>query len=119
MLPPARTRPIATTTTDLLLVGGASILTFYNFTETTGGAGAEIELYDGEAATGARIVSVTLTGGESTRDLIPKPGLGCYVGLFLHVVSGSIKGAVWTVTGELVGPYVAVQGLVPFWAGQE
>lgn len=119
MLPPARTVPIATTTTDEKLVGGASILTFYNFTETTGSASAEVELYDGDDATGALIVNVTLNQGESTRDPLPKPGLGCRQGLFLNVVSGSIKGSVWIVPGEIIGPYVAVQGLAPFWRGGE
>lgn len=117
-LPPARTLPIATTTASGLLVGGASILTFYGFTETTGAAGAEVELIDGDGTSGAVIVNVTLQQGESTRDLIPAPCLNVRTGLYLHVVSGSIKGSVWIVPAELAEPFELTQGEHPVWRGE-
>jgi hypothetical protein len=118
MLPPASTFPIPTTTTDVALVGGASVLTFYGFTETTGAAAAEVQLFDGSGTNGALIVDVALLQGESTRDLIPAPGLMVSVGLFLHVVSGSVQGSVWTVPGDLVDDWVITQGYRPVFGGQ-
>lgn len=119
MLPPARTVPIAETTTGSLLVGGASVLTFYGFTEQTGAADAHVQLYDGSSNLGALIVDVTLNQGESTRDLIPRPCLYVRGDLWFEVVSGTVAGSVWVVPLERIAAYAAAQGIAPFWAGDE
>lgn len=106
----ARTIPIATTTTDLTVIGGASVLFGWTWIETTGSAVANVELYDGSGTNGALIVPVALNSGESTRDLWGHPGLGVQTGLFLHVVSGSVKGSLWIVPGEVYDEYVIEQG---------
>lgn len=118
-LPPARTIPIAVTTTDVLLINGAGILTFYNFTETTGSATAAVQLFDGTDDGGALLTDVTLLANESTRDPIPTPCVAFRNALFLEVLSGSVKGAVWVIPGEQVNAYMTMQGVDPIWLGAE
>lgn len=63
--------------------------------ETTGTAGATVELRDGTDATGDLVVAVTLAAGESTRDHFGEGGLGLGTGLYLVRVAGSVDGSVW------------------------
>lgn len=118
-LPGARTTPIATTTTGELLVGGALLLVGWSFIETTGAAVAELALYDGSSNGGALIADIALSAGESVRDLISGAGLACYTSLFLDVVAGSIRGAVWTHPATVIDGYAFAEGYRPAWAGDE
>ena len=106
----ARTLPIATTTTDTTPITGTLVLFGWTWIETTGSAAAGVELYDGSSTGGALIVPVALNQGESTRDLWGHPGLHVQTGLFLHVTSGSIKGSLWYVPGNVYDEYVIEQG---------
>lgn len=99
---PARTIAVATRTTDTLLIGGAGIITGWSWVEPTNAAGAAFDLYDGQNATGTLLASITLLQNESTRDLIAGAGLEFRQGLYLDILSGSVKGAVWIVTAESV-----------------
>lgn len=114
---PARTVPVPAGAASQLLVAGASIVTGWSWTETTGGASAELALYDGNGNNGALIADITLTQGESTRDLIALTGIGIRTGLYLDVVSGSIRGAVWVLPGEFWEQYELVQGERAVWRG--
>lgn len=118
-LPGARTTPIPTTTAGYLLVAGASLLAGWSFIETTGGAPAELALYDGAGTNGALIADIALAAGESTRDLIPAPGLAVHTSLYLDVVSGSIRGAVWLTPAVIIDGYAFAEGYVPVSAGDE
>lgn len=118
-IPPARTVPIRDGAADELLIGGASLLTYYNVTESTASGTARVRLWDGTGTDGALIASITLTANESTRDLIPPPGLLVRTGLFLEVVAGAVEGAVWVVPEELMLPYTLTQGANQFWGGEE
>jgi len=119
MLPAARTQPIAATTIDLLVVGGASLLRGWSFVEPTGSAAASIELYDGTGVDGAYIVGITLDPGESTRDWLADGGIGCLVGLYLHVVSGEVQGATWVSPAILLDGFAIAEGVRPVWSGSE
>ena len=110
MLPPSTIIPIPTTTTDLSLLGGASVLTGWSFIETTGAAAAELQLFDGSSTTGALITDISLTQGQSTRDLMCANGVQIRFGLFMHVVAGSVRGSVWAVPGELYNDFMVGQG---------
>lgn len=95
MLPPAQKLPFAATTTDLTLYTGTGVLLGWSFTETTGSAAAELTLNDGADDTCPEFFDITLSSGQSTRDYPPGNGLMIYTGLFLEVVSGSVKGTIW------------------------
>lgn len=72
--------------------GGQVVRT--SFRETTGTASATVDLYDGTGTDGLWVDSIALSPGQSTRDYY-LPGQYPYrTGLFLDVVSGSVRGAV-------------------------
>jgi hypothetical protein len=119
MLPAARALPIATRTTDLALTGGLTIVRGWSFVETTGGAPAALELYDGSGINGALIVAITLSQGESTRDWLSGSGIAAMGGLYLHLVTGSIKGAIWQSQATLDHDYAFADGARPVWSGNE
>lgn len=73
-----------------LVLGGQTLLGGFSITETTGAAGATVDLFDGESAGGILIARIALLAGESTRDALPYPGLHCRGGLFANVVAGAI-----------------------------
>lgn len=118
-LPAARTTPIPTTTADRLLIGGALLLHGWAFVETTGADPAELELIDGSGTNGALVVPITLSSGESTRDTFPGTGIGIYTSLFLNIVSGSVRGAVWTTPATIIEGHAFAQGVRPIWSGDE
>lgn len=57
--------------------------------ETTGAAGAVVELYDGNDATGQLVGTQGLGNGTSGNYSAPLPGVEITVGLFAHVVTGT------------------------------
>lgn len=63
--------------------------------ETTGGAAATINLFDGGNNGGTLLAPITLTAGQSTRDVLNELGLDVLNGLFVEVVAGSVRGSVW------------------------
>lgn len=69
-------------------------ITFWSFTETTGTATAEVRLYDGTGTGGALVVDIELVASESTRDYFPHPFVCYETGLYLDLVSGSVRGQV-------------------------
>lgn len=94
-LPPAAILPFATTTVDVTLLTGPFILRGWALVETTGSAGAGCEFYDGADDTTVLGVPINLNASESTRDFIPGNGAILRTGLFLEMISGSIKGAIF------------------------
>lgn len=71
----------------------------YSFRETTGNAAAVIELLDGNDANGEVVVTISLAANESTRDWFSETGIALTNGLYVNIVSGQIKGAVYTRRG--------------------
>lgn len=67
----------------------------FNFTETTGLAGAHIRVYDNtSAASGTLLESVKLAAGESVSDWYGPNGIRCANGIYVDVVTGSVEGGV-------------------------
>lgn len=118
-LPPARVVPLGTITADVTPITGAGILFGYSFTETTGSAVAQVQLFDGTGTGGAFITNITLLASESTRDWLGMPGLAFLNALYVDVVAGSVSGSVWVTPGELVDAYVVAQGFRPIWRGED
>lgn len=88
--------PITTpTTTSSAIHGGATIVMGWSLRETTGAASAVAEIYDGNDTTGQLITTISMTSNESTRDWLGPNGVECSRGIYVAVVSGSIKGTVW------------------------
>lgn len=86
---------IATTTVDGQFITRGGRLYGWAFEETTGAASAECSLIDGSSAGGPTIVPISLSAGESTRDLMGKPGLRVRAGVYLHVFSGSVRATIY------------------------
>lgn len=63
--------------------------------ETTGAAGATLELFDGSDTNSPSVCPVTLKAGESTREWFGPPGITLDRGLFVSVLSGAVRGSVW------------------------
>ncbi len=64
-------------------------------TETTGQTSAAVQLIDGGDANGTLVTDITLVPSESTRDWYGQPGIRVRSGLFLNVLSGTVRGVVW------------------------
>lgn len=70
---------------------------YYGFSlrETSGTTGAIVEIYDGTSTAGELIESISLAPGESARESYAMPGgVGLATGLFVDIVSGSVRGVV-------------------------
>ena len=89
--------PVPVTTQSQALFAGDSLVVGWSFKETTGAAAAELWLIDGNDANGMPFAFITLSAGQSTRDLTNDFGLNVTTGLFVRVVSGSVQGSVWVV----------------------
>lgn len=85
------------TTTDLQLYTATLEVPLmgWSVSETTGLAAASFDLYDGLDATGIMIASIALTAGQSTRDYLGPWGIMLRTGLFLDMLTGTVKGSVW------------------------
>lgn len=81
-----------------VVVNGAALLYGWSLRESTGAAGAQLDIIDGGDATGQLVATITLTAGESTSDYLAGIGILCRRGVYVHAVSGSVAGAVW-ITG--------------------
>jgi hypothetical protein len=77
------------------VLGPGSLLMGWALLETTGVASATAEIWDGQDATGQLLVPISLTAGQSTRDWLAGDGVLSQSGLFLNVVSGTVRGVVW------------------------
>lgn len=112
-IPPSQIVSVPTTTTSVQLVNGACLVTGWSWRETTNSAGATIELYDGTGTGGNLLASITLVANESTRDLTATNGVVAENGVYLSVVSGSIKGALWAVVADRYGgPQVLIEHVI-------
>lgn len=77
------------------VLGGPGLLMGWSFLESTGAAGATVEVWDGGDTTGQLVTAISLVAGESTRDWLAGDGILLQVGLFVNVISGSVRGALW------------------------
>lgn len=86
---------IATTTVGQQFITRGGRLYGWGFEETTGTTPALCSLIDGTNAGGQTIVPISLLANESTRDFFGKPGLRVRNGVFLNVISGSVRATIW------------------------
>lgn len=93
IIAPAQVAPFGPTTVDVEPFIGPNILHGWSWVETTGLARAHVELTDGK--NGALIVPITLSAGQSTRDWLDGRGIYVVSSLFIHVLSGSVRGSLW------------------------
>lgn len=115
MIPPASTIPTAAVAVSGQMLNGAALIFGWSFRETTNAAIATVELYDGTSTGGALITSITLAINESTRDLMGGNGLEILTGIYLNVVAGSVKGAVWAVPADAHNLRDVMRNGAPMW----
>lgn len=92
---PIRAISFAAATAGQALLGRSGRLYGWSFLETTGAASATLEVFDGTNANGQSISPISLTAGQSTRDIWGKPGIEITNGLFVNVLSGSVRGSLY------------------------
>ena len=92
---PAQAVAFPATTGSVVSLGGPCLVMGWGFLETTGAAGAVLEIYDGQDTTGELVVPISLLASESVRDWNAGDGIYCSRGVFVRVVSGTVRGAVW------------------------
>lgn len=117
MLPASRPIPVPASATSRVLATGLWIVTGWSFKETTGGAAATLELYDGRDLNSTQIAEINLSAGESTRDLTAGNGIACQTGIYVARLTGTFKGSVWAVPAENHDGLVFARGLREVWAG--
>jgi hypothetical protein len=67
----------------------------WTFRETTGAAPADMQLIDGSSNTGVIIAEITLSPGQSIRDVTGYLAVVCLRGIWVQVNSGTVRGSVW------------------------
>lgn len=77
------------------LAQGRLLLMGWHFLETSGSAAATLELYDGMDTTSQLVLVVSLSASQSTRDWLAGDGILCGEGVYLNVISGTVRGGVW------------------------
>lgn len=78
-----------------LQITGRVVLMGYSVKESTGTAGAELDIINGADTTGQVVCPITLLAGESTEDWFGPQGLEMATGIIGNIASGSIKGTIW------------------------
>lgn len=76
-------------------IGGNHLIMGWSLRETTGAAGAVVDIFDGQDATGQILATLSLVASESTRDWLGPDGIETDIGVFVRVNSGAVSGAVW------------------------
>jgi len=94
-LPPAQLFPFAATGSDGQLALGSFVLRGWSIIESTGSAAAIANLLDGQDATGPLIAGIQLAQATSSTVVIPGSGVLIRTGVYLDVVSGSVRGTLW------------------------
>jgi hypothetical protein len=118
LLPPAQPIGIPTTTADVTIIGGALLLRGWAWIETTGTAAATFDLVDGLDENGQLVVPFSLTAGQSTRDPLIGSGIEIKNGLFLEMLTGSIRGSVWVTPADRYGNYELLVGEHDVYVGE-
>lgn len=75
-------------------MNGHGRVTRVSLIETSGTAEATVEFYDGSGTGGILLDSISLSAGQSTRDQYRHDQYPVTAGLYVNVVSGTLKGAV-------------------------
>lgn len=84
-----------TLTTSKKLVNAKGYVTGWSARETTGSAGAVVQLFDGVDSSGTKFAEQGLPNGTGTP--VPLGDIGLYMeqGVFVNVLTGSVDVVVW------------------------
>lgn len=87
-----RSRPISkrTVTADTQMVSQGGVLKGWCMRETTGSAGAVVELYDGTSTGGQFLACIGLGNGVSQPFAFAQDGITVESSIFAHIVTGSV-----------------------------
>lgn len=99
---PAQSYEIPTLTTSLIVVSGRGVLKGWSLRETTGAAVAAVNIWDGTNNAGLILAAITLPSGGSEPVWLGELGLSFTRGLFVEVVAGSVRGALWGIPQEIL-----------------
>lgn len=94
---PVTALPFAATAASLNITNQDGILLGYSIVEATGLASAAVDLVDGSDDSAPTLSTVTLTAGQSTREVFSSWGLWIQRGLRLKVISGSVRGVAYVI----------------------
>lgn len=87
--------PVPATSVGVSIGVGAVLIGGWAFAETTGVNPAAFDLIDGGPGGGTLIAPITLSPGQSIRDVIPGGFLSVRSTLWLNMLTGSVRGCVW------------------------
>ena len=87
--------PLVTVTADTQLFTRQCYLRGWSIRENTGSAAAKLEFYDGLDANGTLLGALCLAQGTSDQANWSGGGIRCRIGLFVNVIAGSVRGAVF------------------------
>lgn len=119
MLPPSQKFPFGNGLATGTLMTGAGIITGWSLTEQTGAAAATVRIFDGTQDVEQQLAVVTLSSGQSTRDLWAPNGIEIRNGLYVVVTAGDAFGTIFALPGEIADGFVVVAGFRPVWSGAE
>lgn len=94
-MPLSRHIVVPVTTVGVLVSSNPEAVSGWSFVETTGTAAASMQLVDGQVNTGDVLAEITLDPGASIRDTTGPWCLEAGRGVFVAVLSGSVRGTVW------------------------
>ncbi|HVD03182.1 MAG TPA: hypothetical protein VNF75_03480 [Candidatus Dormibacteraeota bacterium] len=92
---PARPIPVPTTSSSEVLAGGRYVFYGFSLRETTGAAAATVDIYDGGGTGGTLVAALDLAQGASDQLWLGDNGVLMVQGIYLSVVAGSVRGAVY------------------------
>lgn len=93
----ARNLPIAATSSSVAVSTNHEALSGWSFVETTGTAPAQLQIVDGSLTGGGDIIAeITLNAGQSIRDNTGPYPVECDRGIYINMIAGSVRGAVWS-----------------------
>jgi hypothetical protein len=82
-------------TSTLQLFSFSAELCGWSLRETTGSAGASVDLYTGEGTNGELIASIAVASGGMSAVISSHHAIWARRGIFVNVVSGSVTGVVY------------------------
>lgn len=95
-LPAIRTVPFAgNAASNLTELEGGVLLLGWSIIETSGVSPVTLNIVNGGDNNGEVIAPISLTAGQSTRDLVPNPGLLIDKALTVVIVAGAARGSLW------------------------
>lgn len=84
----------STSSVGVLIISGDALGVYFNVTESSGAAPAQVEFFDGMDSKGTSLGVINLAAGTSVQDNWGPYGVYCTRGLFMNVNSGAVFGTV-------------------------